>query len=91
MAKPNGISPTFNKMKNIFRFFNRIKFDPLIEGIYAHQYTNEDVRQRITQTYKERYMPIMTPLTNPELYDPLDPPLGWAYDPFYEIWLKINE
>ena len=67
------------------------EYDPMIEGAHAHQYNNEDVRQRIAQAYKEKYMPITTPLTKPELYDPMNPPEGWAYDPYYEIWLKINE
>lgn len=65
------------------------EYDPLIEGVYAHQYHNEDVRQRIIQAYKEKYMPPITPLTNPELYDPMNPPEGWVYDPYYEIWLEI--
>lgn len=67
------------------------KFDPLIEGVYAHQYDNENIRQQIAQAYKEKYTPVVTPLTNPELYDPLKPPVNWAYDPYYELWLKINE
>jgi len=67
------------------------EYDPMIEGVHAHQYNNEDVRQRIAQAYKEKYMPTTTPLTNPELYDPMNPPEGWAYDPYYELWLKIDE
>lgn len=66
------------------------KFDRLIEGVYAHHYTDETVRQQITQAYKEKYTPVVTPLTNPEIYDPLNPPKGWIYDPYYEIWLKTN-
>ena len=65
-----------------------LKYDQLIEGVYAHHYTNETVRQQITQAYKEKYTPVVTPLTNPELYDPMNPPEGWAYDPYYEIWLS---
>jgi hypothetical protein len=63
-------------------------YDFLIEGMYAHNYTNESVRQKIAQSYKEKFTPIVTPLTNPEQYDPLHPPEGWMYDPYYEIWLE---
>lgn len=65
-----------------------IKFDQLIEGVYAHHYTDEAVREQITRAYKEKYMPAVTPLTNPELYDPLAPPAGWVYDPYYEMWIE---
>ena len=83
-------------MKTLIRLLRIIvggetKFDQLIEGVYAHHYTNEIVRQQIAQAYKEKYTPVVTPLTNPELYDPLTPPSGWIYDPYYELWLKINE
>ena len=64
------------------------KYDYLIEGVYAHHYTNEEVRQKITQAYKEKYTPKVTPLTNPEQYDPLNPPEGWVYDPYYEMWIE---
>lgn len=28
----------------------------------------------------------ITPLTNPELFDPLNPPEGWEYDAWHAIW-----
>jgi hypothetical protein len=77
--------------KWFWKWVDSREFDPLIEGVHAHQYNNEDVRQRITQAYKAKYMPSKTPLTNPELYDPMNPPEGWAWDPYYELWLKIDE
>lgn len=77
--------------KWFWKWVDAQEFDPIIEGVYAHQYNNEVVRQRITQAYKAKYMPSITPLTNPELYDPMNPPEGWAWDPYYELWLKIDE
>lgn len=77
--------------KWFWKWVDAQEFDPIIEGVYAHQYNNEDVRQRITRAYKAKYMPSITPLTNPELYDPMNPPEGWAWDPYYELWLKIDE
>ena len=68
--------------------FGETKFDHLIEGVYAHHYNDETVRQQIIRAYKEKYMPEVTPLTNPEQYDPLNPPDGWVYDPYYEMWIE---
>lgn len=72
-------------------FASNIKFDYLIEGMYAHNYTKESVRQMIAQDYKKKFTPIVTPLTHPEQYDPLNPPAGWMYDPYYELWLNTDE
>lgn len=80
-------------MKEFFKklFFGNDNYDRLIEGMYAHNYTDESVRQQISQEYKQRFNPEVTPLTNPEKYDPLYPPEGWMYDPYYELWLNKNE
>lgn len=72
-------------------FFSDDNYDRLVEGIYAHNYSDESVRQQIAQDYKKKFTPVITPLTHPEQYDPLNPPQGWIYDPYYELWLKINE
>lgn len=63
-------------------------FDDLVDGKNAHEYTDPEIRNRIAQEYKDRYCAPTTPLTNPELYDPLNPPQGYAYDPYYEIWIE---
>ena len=68
-----------------------VQYDYLVEGMYAHNYTEESVRQQIAQDYKKKFTPIVTPITHPEQYDPLNPPEGWMYDPYYELWLKTNE
>jgi hypothetical protein len=77
----------------ITEFFKKLlvgntKYDDLIEGMYAHNYTNESVRQQIAQDYKKKFTPVVSPLTNPEQYDPLNPPKGWMYDPYYEMWIE---
>ena len=62
--------------------------DPLVEGWYADQYTTLELRLRISQAYQQRYCQGPTPFTHPERYDPLTPPEGYRYDPYYEIWIK---
>ena len=79
------------KMKEFLKklFLGDVKYDDLIEGMYAHNYTNESVRQKIAQDYKRKFTPVVNPLTHPEQYDPLNPPDEWMYDPYYEIWIKL--
>lgn len=75
---------------NYMKFFNLSmfnRFDPLIEGQMAHEIQNNELRQQVGCRYNELYRPESTPHTHPENYDPLDPPAGWAYDPYYEIWI----
>jgi hypothetical protein len=62
--------------------------DPLIEGWYADQYPDTATQQRIRQEYQQRWCSEPTPATKPELFDPLAPPAGWRYDPYYEIWTQ---
>jgi hypothetical protein len=69
--------------------FGSSKLDYLVEGVWADQYSDPAVRQLITETYLAKYSPEPTPLTTPELYDPLAPPVGWRYDPYYEIWIQL--
>ena len=74
----------------LFNFFKKVfEKDSLIEGVYAHEYTDTKIRNEIYEAYKERFFPEITPLTNPEKFDPLNPPPGWAYDPYYECWFKL--
>lgn len=72
-------------------FFGETTFDSLIEGVYAHQYTDANVRKQIQDRYLKKFNPEITPFNNPEKFDPLNPPKGWAYDPYYETWIKFNE
>jgi hypothetical protein len=60
--------------------------DNIIEGKYAHEYTDPDTRNEIANSYTKRYTP--SPLSHPDQFDPLNPPPGWVYDPFYETWIK---
>ena len=62
----------------------------LIEGKYADSYKEEKDVLEIKKRYHERWSPEPNPQTHPALYDPFDPPSGWRYDPFYEIWIKIK-
>lgn len=61
------------------------------EGVMAHEITDGSLKEEIRKAYEARYRPPITPYTHPEKYDPFNPPKGWAYDPFYEIWIEINE
>jgi len=74
-------------MPKLKRWFASQDPDPLVEGWYADQYTSTAVRDRITSEYQARHQPPQTPLTHPQLFDPLNPPTGWRYDPYYEIWI----
>jgi len=67
-----------------------MEFEKLIESMYADQYTDENTRSIIVREYQQRHALKITPQTNPELYNPLDPPSGWRYDPYYEIWIKLK-
>ena len=89
MVKFNGTITALDQMKNIFKFFSSVKFDRYIDGVYAHDYKDDGIRQEIFDTYNKKYRPEPTPLTHPERFNPLNPPEGWAYDPYYEIWIEI--
>lgn len=91
MAKFNGNCSTRCKMIKFFKqmFFNETKFDNLIEGVAAHAYTNEEIKKEIKEQYIKKYTLKITPLTDPLQFDPLNPPNGWYYDPYYECWVRI--
>jgi hypothetical protein len=72
------------------QWISAARFDPVVEGLYADQYTNSEMRDQISSRYKERHQPHTTPLTHPWLFDPLNPPTDWRYDPYYELWIKIK-
>jgi hypothetical protein len=66
-----------------------MRFDPLIEGMYADQYTNQNIKDSIVEDYQKKYpVPSETPWSHPWKFDPLHPPSGWRYDPYYELWVK---
>lgn len=89
MAKFNGTITAFNKMK-LPKLFRWNEFDRIIEGQLAHEIKDEGLRAEIVENYNKRYRPAMTPYTHPENYDPLNPPNGWAYDPYYEHWIQTE-
>lgn len=69
-----------------------MSIDCLVEGVYADQYTGSAIQQEIKEKYVKRFPnPVQTPQTHPWKYDPLTPPTGWRYDPYYEIWLNTKE
>ena len=75
--------------KWFWKWVDSQKFDPITEGRLAHEYKDDLVRVEILNRYQKRYTePKVTPLTHPWRFDPLDPPQGWAWDPYYELWLS---
>lgn len=55
-------------------------------------YHNEGYRlteEQIVAEYNKMYKPEVTPWTNPELFDPLNPPEGWEYDAWHCVWCQI--
>lgn len=78
-------------MKKLLNFlFSNVTFDKYVEGMYAHEYADEQLRKEIAKNYFEKFNPLPTPYTHPEKYDPLNPPTGWAYDPYYECWIQTE-
>jgi len=77
-----------HRLKDFFR--DRARSRDLLEGVFAHNYRDPAVREEIQQQYRSRYKTVITPLTDPEKFDPLAPPKGWAYDPYYECWVEIS-
>jgi len=60
----------------------------LSENWSAEQYQDPERRQYILQRYQEIHRRLPTPLTEPLLFDPLNPPQGWRWDPYYELWYQ---
>jgi hypothetical protein len=78
-------------MKKLFSTWWRVfDSDTISEGLMAHEYQDSQRRAAIRDRYLELYRPQVTPLTDPLKFDPLDPPQGWAWDPYYECWLKTE-
>jgi hypothetical protein len=72
-------------------FFGTPNFDTLIEGVYADQYQDPQMKQQIRDRYVAMHTVEKTPLTDPLDFDPCEPPAGWLYDPYYETWIKLND
>lgn len=95
MVEHDGNCTERNMIRNFKKYFIML-FAPssspyhLVEGVYAHQYYDAEVRDKIVEAYNKRYNPEPTPLTHPERFNPLNPPQGWVYDPFYEIWIEFK-
>lgn len=68
-----------------------LNMDMLYEGLTAEQYTDPAMRAKICQDYALRWRPKPTPATHPQLFDPMTPPQGWRYDPYYECWITHEE
>ena len=79
-------------MKELLKkiFFGETTYDNLIEGVYAHQYQNEAIKNQIQEQYIKNHTPEINPFTDPLKFDPLNPPEGWAYDPYYEFWINTK-
>lgn len=61
-----------------------------LECYYADELKDTNLAQKIQDQYRKRWpAPRYEPDTHPWLYDPLDPPNGWKYDPAYELWIKL--
>ena len=77
--------------------FQTPKYDQLVEGQYADQYSEQDgpsTRSYIREQYRQRWRdPDIdpSPMTHPWLFDPCEPPQGWRYDPYYECWITHKE
>lgn len=82
-----------NKILNLLTTKSDSIYDKLIYGAYADEYGDKDIQDNIRQTYLDRWHPdrqLRTPSTHPELFDPIDPPVGWRYDPIYECWIRYK-
>jgi hypothetical protein len=58
----------------------------LNETLWADEYSSPEYLKYIREQYRLRHVPVRTPLTHPQDYDPINPPTGWRYDPFCECW-----
>ena len=57
--------------------------------LWADQVQDTDQRRAIQDRYRRLYQKSPTPLTHPEMFDPLDPPPGYRYDHLYDWWLAV--
>lgn len=77
-------------VKALKKFFGEFpEHDGIVEGPMAHEYHDTIVRENIRAKYYDHHAKMKSPLTDPLEYDPLNPPAGWAWDPYYEIWVRL--
>lgn len=67
------------------------EFDSMPESIMAHDIQDQSLRSQIQSRYNELYRSEPTPFTHPQNFDPLTPPPGYAYDPYYECWIALHD
>ena len=76
------------------RFFKNILLNtnpsPIVEGKFADSYDDPAIISLIKKRYQKKWLSGPTPITHPELYNPCDPPKGWKYDAFYEVWFEVD-
>lgn len=80
-------------MIDIIRELFAKKADKHKPDICTPTYT-EIERAQIQRAYLKRWgdrAPEPDPDTHPWLFDPCDPPRGWSYDPYYEMWIKQTD
>ena len=62
---------------------------PIYDGPMAHEYTDPRALSYIEQRYREVHpFPEQNPFTHPWLFNPVNPPQGFAWDPYYECWIR---
>ena len=60
-----------------------------LEIIWADEHKDSEVKKKILERYQHRWKePTPTPDSHPWMFDPLHPPSGWKYDPYYELWIQ---
>lgn len=91
LVKHDGNCAERDMIKFIKKLFEPKVVYPILEGKYADSYTDPEAIKIIKENYTKRWVPDPNPYTHPALFDPLNPPNGWRYDPFYETWVKIDE
>lgn len=59
------------------------------ESKWADEIKDTELRALIDTEYQKRWPePAQTPNTHPWRYDPFNPPQGWRYDAYYEMWIQ---
>ena len=90
MVKHDGNSAEYimiNFIKNLFSG----ETSPIVEGKFADDYKCPELKRIIQEKYNTLFSEEITPATHPTRFNPFEPPKGWRFDPYYEIWCKINE
>jgi hypothetical protein len=78
-------------IKLLKQWFANVEASPIIEGKFADEYKCPELKRVIQEKYDTLFSEEITPATHPTKFNPFEPPKGWRFDPYYEIWCKINE